>query len=362
MPSLMHVAVRTNDISTFKEYLLHDNNLKDSQAEDGTSILMYAIECNKIEIVKLLLESGADVNEPNFAGHTALMIACNKENYNIVKLLVESDANINLANGNGNTALIFASRKQHLEIVKLLVESGADVNLPNNEKNTPLIIASSKSNFELVKLLVEANANVNYTNLESDRAFLYNLDNDHFNITEYLYNNGADCNGIWKYGNVETGQFIELTFLMIAVGLNNLNFTDLLLEKGVNIQHEINSTNILQYVGQKIQNYKEEILSEDDDEIIEQFNLKIQNLNLFIEKIVSHAIKISANDYEIISWLMIQLQDIKTDDNIEMIKQLEIDILKNTGLQDFIYKIIQNNCNDHQLLIRLCPRKCVNSK
>ena len=58
---------------------------------------MYASEYDhNIEIVKLLLEHGADINLPDNYGHTALMMASLEGNTEIVRLLLDQGADVNV--------------------------------------------------------------------------------------------------------------------------------------------------------------------------------------------------------------------------------------------------------------------------
>ena len=50
----------------------------------------------------------------------------------LVKLLLERGGNVNIQDIYGDTALIWASLYGHLDIVKLLLEKGADVNIQDN--------------------------------------------------------------------------------------------------------------------------------------------------------------------------------------------------------------------------------------
>ena len=126
------------------------------------------------EIVKLLIEHGADINAKNNNGWTALMwalVSNNAEYLEIIKLLVENGANINTKNNNGDTALIIASRYTwRLKAVKYLVGNGADINAKNNNNETSLMHASYNGHLELVKYLVENGAYINEKDNESNTA------------------------------------------------------------------------------------------------------------------------------------------------------------------------------------------------
>ena len=61
----------------------------------------------------------------------------------IVRLLVENGAEVNNKNNDGTTALLWAASKGYLEIVRLLVENGAEVNSKNNDGTTALLSAAS---------------------------------------------------------------------------------------------------------------------------------------------------------------------------------------------------------------------------
>ena len=71
----------------------------------------------------------------------------------IVKILVESKANVNICDYYDTTALHIAAWRGKLEIVKYLVEHGAKVNIRDKENNTPLDMAEKVEQPEIVKYL-----------------------------------------------------------------------------------------------------------------------------------------------------------------------------------------------------------------
>ena len=104
--------------------------------------LLKAIEKGNLELVKELLEQGAEINARDKYGWTALHFASLYGHLEIVKELHEAGAEIEAkTNNNGMTALHYASRNGHLEIVKYLVEKGADIEAKTNYNKTSLHLA-----------------------------------------------------------------------------------------------------------------------------------------------------------------------------------------------------------------------------
>ena len=115
-------------------------------------ILHVIIEPNMDIINHLLGKEGVDVNIQNsyeFGGdgeETPLHIACRYSNAEVVKLLVEKGADVKIQNQEGNTPLhnvcstIGSFGENTKKVVELLVEKGADVNAQNYDRETPLYL------------------------------------------------------------------------------------------------------------------------------------------------------------------------------------------------------------------------------
>ena len=97
------------------------------------------------EIVKLFLESGADINFADMFGETALMKASTAGFVDCSLLLLENGADINIVDGLGETALSRASKEGHAKIVRLFLERGADINIVDGRGETALSRASEKA-------------------------------------------------------------------------------------------------------------------------------------------------------------------------------------------------------------------------
>jgi uncharacterized protein len=109
----------------------------------GLTPLVFAARQNCLDCVKVLLESGADVNQTTHYGWTALLTATQNRHYLVGKYLLEHGANPNIANNGGWNPLYLATDNRnieigdypvrkpdmdHLDYIKLLLDKGANVN------------------------------------------------------------------------------------------------------------------------------------------------------------------------------------------------------------------------------------------
>lgn len=132
------------------ETLFNKENIN-KQDERGYTTLMIAILDNLIELAKLLIDKGADVNIENEFGDTALIYISDMGNLELAKLLLDKGADINVKNNYGVTPLMNASINDNIEMAKFLLDNGADVNAKNNNGNTALSYAVG--NKDIIKLL-----------------------------------------------------------------------------------------------------------------------------------------------------------------------------------------------------------------
>ncbi len=124
------LAALGKTIGTIK--ILLDNGVS-VNAEDkyGNTALMNTVMNRRLEIVELLLKSGADPNQLTYYSpgkcQTALMRAGSADGINIIQVLIANKADVNLACQDGETALLFAVRNNQVKVVKTLIEAGANV-------------------------------------------------------------------------------------------------------------------------------------------------------------------------------------------------------------------------------------------
>ena len=139
--------------------------------KSGGTYLTSAIQIHgDIEMVKLLIKNGADVNFADVYGQTPLFLAIHISDHKIVELLIKENADVNEVDKYGRNPLhtaidvletsslsifTFIEHGIAFEIVKLLISEGTIISHESNNGETPLRLAATNDNIEMVKLLIE---------------------------------------------------------------------------------------------------------------------------------------------------------------------------------------------------------------
>jgi hypothetical protein len=95
-----------------------------------------------------------NLNKKNDAGQTLLHQAIENNQTDVVKYLVDKGADLNLKDSKGNTALHIATQKDQTDVVKYLTDKGAKLDLQNNDNKIPLDLAA-QSPTNIAKTLYE---------------------------------------------------------------------------------------------------------------------------------------------------------------------------------------------------------------
>lgn len=106
-----------------------------------------------VDLLKQLLEEGADVDAVDEEGRTALHFACGYGELDCAKVLLEKGAKLDCVDNNKNTALHYAAGYGQAESVKLLIEAGADRSAKNADGKTALEVAELNEQADVVAAL-----------------------------------------------------------------------------------------------------------------------------------------------------------------------------------------------------------------
>jgi ankyrin repeat protein len=155
IPIDMYAAITSDNRARVQELLKADPALGKSKDQDKQPILQRATTLDRRAVAALLLGVGADANDPNADGYTALHSAAFWGRPEIAKLLIERGADVNARAKNGLTPLHEAVRLRSVEVARLLVASGAKADATDNDGQTPLSLARLGEELEMIKLLGE---------------------------------------------------------------------------------------------------------------------------------------------------------------------------------------------------------------
>jgi len=189
----------------------------DVRGQNILTALFLSAARGPLEMVKLLQEKGVDIN----AGHgRALINAVDGGNVQVVKLLLNGGADVNTKDDSKTTVLMNAVGKGRLEITNLLLDKGADVNASDNSHTTSLIYAVG-GHFELLNMLRYKGAdNPNITafmNIVGKGALPKDtIGKDRLTIVSLLLDKGADVNVRDKWGRTALKFAQERGYAQIA--------------------------------------------------------------------------------------------------------------------------------------------------
>jgi len=197
--------------------------------ENGHTPLMEAASAGHCGVAKILLEFGAGINtHSNEFKESALTLACYKGHLEMVRFLLEAGADQEHKTDEMHTALMEASMDGHVEVARLLLDSGAQVNMPADSFESPLTLAACGGHVELAMLLLERGANIEEVNDEGYTPLMEASREGHEEMVALLLSQGADI-------NAQTEETQETALTLACCG-GFLEVADFLIKAGADLE------------------------------------------------------------------------------------------------------------------------------
>ena len=184
-------AIVSDNLAAIREIVSEDLVDLNDVDEKGYSLLSYAVIRQSEEIIRFLVDSGAEINRIQENAISTIGIAVLRSGEPIVKLLLDLGANPNLQMVDGYNALHAAAISG--TCIQLLVNVNTDINAESDNGLTPLYIALIKENIYSIISLIEAGADLVAEVHENSgyREYLNNLYKTNVRIVKSLVSDGA---------------------------------------------------------------------------------------------------------------------------------------------------------------------------
>ncbi len=161
--------------------------------------LYQATKAGDCSAVEAFIKKGADLHlyegialhQHDNDENTPLHVSAYHGYLDIVKLLIASGSEVNFRNRRKQTPLHLAVLNGHVEVIKYLLDKGADINTVENEGGSPISWAAYTGQSKIVKLLMKIGANVHGKDHVNNSALHWAAYKGHTDIVELLVNSSS---------------------------------------------------------------------------------------------------------------------------------------------------------------------------
>ena len=231
--------------------------------EYNVTALHEAVTLNHADVVQVLIDAGANIDNKDSFGYTPLLLACMRGFHDTVMMLVQAGAELSVADTDGDTCLILATRwghtetvrylvdvgqvdvdqvglsgstalhkaarYNHIDVVQVLIDAGADIERKDSEGRTPLLLACMSGYLDIVKMLVQAGAELRLTDCHGDTCLIVASRGGFTETVRYLV-------GLGQVDVDQVGGLYATTVLNEAVKLNHADVVQVLIDAGADIE------------------------------------------------------------------------------------------------------------------------------
>jgi ankyrin repeat protein len=223
----IHFAAASGNVDMMRLILDAGADIDAGDSDNSTALGIAAMRKHP-EMVTFLIEHGADVNHRDRKADCPLSFAVYGKDETIIKQLVVAGADLWFRNPNGETLMHIAGMRGLIEFVTYLVDHGSDMEAKSSNGGTPLGFAAMGGQTEVVQLLLDRGANPNPASLEEVTPLIFTCWRNQVECARLLLANGATVNFADERGN---------TALQIATSHCSVEMVQLLIDHGADVNH-----------------------------------------------------------------------------------------------------------------------------
>jgi len=202
-------------------------NIEAKDYYDKKTALFYAAKSSRMDVVKRLLEAGANIEATDKQGRTALFDAVVARDPEILELLLRSGANINAMDEDGKNLIFYAVA---VDVIRKLVLQGLELEKQDHKGRTALFDAVEAATLGRIDMLLESGSNINATDKHGETV-LFSAVGAHgdTDIVRRLLEAGVD---------IETRDRRGRTALSEAIDSDRFEVVRLLLEANASVRSD----------------------------------------------------------------------------------------------------------------------------
>ncbi|MDR1383829.1 MAG: ankyrin repeat domain-containing protein [Planctomycetaceae bacterium] len=239
-------AIKNEDLKAVKNLLDNDKSFLNYKDSNGLSLLHYAAAVNKnTDILKLLLDSGLDVDIKDSSGETPVFVTLN---VSTAEFLLENGANYRVVSKDGVTPLHQAAFLGNVELVNLWLGLGLDIRADSKRLGSPLLAAiRGYAKCDFIKFLISKGARVVSTGC-LDPVELWAVYRSDIETLDLLIQNGIKIKDDIIFQTVENPNAVKVLKIFESKGMN-INQNDE--NNGTNLLHkacDFGNTDLIKYL------------------------------------------------------------------------------------------------------------------
>ena len=191
----LHYAADMGNTAMVEMLLLYGARISSWGVDVGFQMPLHlAVQRDSVDVIRLLIKNGAELEAECEGGRTPLHIAAFHNSAAAAKLLISLGAQIDSRGIDGTLPIHIAAEYGSREVLQVLIDSRPDtINSKDNDSNNPLHSASSNGNIDIARMLLDNGALMDEQNSMKHTALCFAILREHEKMAKFLLERGADA-------------------------------------------------------------------------------------------------------------------------------------------------------------------------